>query len=46
MQNASNRILEEVTRVSIELLLCEPFYSHLFSTLNKEVQSGEGANWE
>ena len=44
MQNASNRILEEVTRVSIELLLREPFYSHLFSTLNKEVQSGEGAS--
>jgi predicted metal-dependent peptidase len=37
MQNASNKILEEVTRTNIELLLREPFYSHLFSTLNKEV---------
>jgi predicted metal-dependent peptidase len=41
MQNASNRILEEVTRTSIELLLREPFYSHLFSTLNKEVVDEE-----
>lgn len=32
-----SRILEEVTRTSIALLLQEPFYSHFFSTLNKEV---------
>lgn len=31
------RIIEEVTRTSIELLLREPFYSHFFSALNKEV---------
>jgi predicted metal-dependent peptidase len=41
MQNTANRILEEVTRTSIELLLREPFYSHLFSTLNKEVVDEE-----
>jgi predicted metal-dependent peptidase len=33
----TKRILEEVTRASIDLLLREPFYSHLFSSLNKEV---------
>lgn len=33
------RILEEVTKTSIELLLKEPFYSHLFSALNKEIVS-------
>ncbi len=33
----TKRITEEVTRTSIELLLKEPFYSHLFSSLNKEV---------
>ena len=41
MQNTTNRILEEVTRTSIELLLREPFYSHLFSTLNKEIVAAE-----
>ncbi len=35
--NNSARILEEVTKTSIELLLKEPFYSHLFSALNKEI---------
>jgi predicted metal-dependent peptidase len=33
----SSRILEEVTRTSIELLMREPFYSHFFGALNKEV---------
>jgi predicted metal-dependent peptidase len=33
----TKRILEEVIRTSIDLLLREPFYSHLFSSLNKEV---------
>ena len=33
----THRILEEVTKTSIELLLKEPFYSHLFSALNKEI---------
>lgn len=32
-----NRILEEVTKTSIDLLLNEPFYSHLFSCINKKV---------
>lgn len=32
-----SRIIEEVTRTSIELLMREPFYSHFFSALNKEV---------
>ena len=31
------RILEEVTRTSIALLLNEPFYSHLFSCINKKI---------
>ena len=35
--NNTARILEEVTKTSIELLLKEPFYSHLFSALNKEI---------
>lgn len=39
MGKEHNRILEEVTRSSIDLLLKEPFYSHFFSTLNKEVVS-------
>jgi predicted metal-dependent peptidase len=34
---SSNQIIEEVTRASISLLLKEPFYSHFFSALNKEV---------
>lgn len=33
------RILEEVTRTSIELLMQEPFYSHFFAAINKEVTS-------
>ena len=33
----NGRILEEVTRTSISLLLKEPFYSHLFSCMNKIV---------
>ncbi|MFT3682901.1 MAG: VWA-like domain-containing protein [Ferruginibacter sp.] len=37
----AKRIIEEVTRTSIELLLKEPFYSHLFSSLNKEVVTDE-----
>jgi len=35
----SRRIIDEVTKTSIELLLKEPFYSHFFSALNKEVVS-------
>lgn len=31
------RILDEVSRTSIQLLLREPFYAHLFGSLNKEV---------
>jgi predicted metal-dependent peptidase len=34
---STDRIIEEVTRTSISLLLKEPFYSHFFSALNKEV---------
>src|SRR3954463_1420990 len=33
------RIIEEVTQTSISLLLKEPFFSHFFSALNKEVVS-------
>jgi predicted metal-dependent peptidase len=39
----SGRILEEVTRTSIELLMREPFYSHFFSALNKEVVSADSS---
>jgi len=35
--------LDEVTRVSIDLLLKEPYYAHILSCLNKEVVS-EGHN--
>lgn len=31
------RILEEVTRTSIKILLKEPYYSHVFACMNKEV---------
>ncbi len=31
------RILDEVSRISVELLLREPFYAHLLSSLNKAV---------
>jgi predicted metal-dependent peptidase len=37
----ATRILEEVTRTSIELLMREPFYSHFFSTINKEVVAAD-----
>ncbi len=33
------RILEEVAKTSIDLLLREPFYAHLLSSINKEVTS-------
>ncbi len=36
-QSAARRIMEEVTRCSIDLLLREPFFAHLFSSLNKEI---------
>ena len=35
-----NRILEEVNRSIISLMTKEPFYAHLFSTINKYVGSG------
>ena len=35
------RILEEVTRTSIALLLKEPYYAHIFSALSKEIVSPE-----
>jgi predicted metal-dependent peptidase len=35
------RILEELSRTGIELLLREPFFAHLFGSINKEVV-GEG----
>jgi predicted metal-dependent peptidase len=43
MQIDQRRVMEEVTRTSIELLLREPFYSHFFAALNKEVVPVEGA---
>lgn len=33
----NSRIIDEVSKTSIELLLKEPFYSHVFGTLNKVV---------
>ncbi len=36
-----DRILEEVTRTSIKILLKEPFYAHIFSCLSKEVTGPE-----
>lgn len=33
----TRRILDELSRTGIELLLREPFYAHVFSALNKEV---------
>lgn len=38
----SSRILEEITRTSILLLLTEPFYSHFFSCLNKKIVAPDG----
>ena len=35
------RILEEVTRTSIALLLKEPYYAHIFSALSKEIVAPE-----
>ena len=35
--NATARILDELARTGIDLLLREPFYAHLFGSLNKEV---------
>lgn len=37
MAHTTLRILEEVSRTGIELLLGEPFYAHLLSSLNKAV---------
>ncbi len=37
----NQRILEEVTRTSIALLLKEPYYAHIFSALSKEIVSPE-----
>jgi len=34
---ASTRILDELARTGIDLLLREPFYAHVFGSLNKEV---------
>ena len=39
--NDINRILDEATRISIKLLLKEPFYSHIFACLNKEIVSSD-----
>ena len=35
------KILEEVARTSIELLLREPFYAHILACLNKQVVSSD-----
>ena len=37
----NQRILEEVTRTSIALLLKEPYYAHIFSALSKEIVAPE-----
>jgi len=37
MEIDKSRVLEEITRTSIALLLKEPFYSHLFSCMNKKI---------
>ena len=39
--NDADRILEELTKVSIKILLKEPFYSHIFACLNKEVVTAD-----
>ncbi len=42
IMNINNgRILEEFTRTCIDLLLNEPFYSHLFCCINKKVVEAE-----
>lgn len=35
--NTTSRILDELARTGIDLLLREPFYAHVFGSLNKEV---------
>lgn len=35
--NNTSRILDELARTGIDLLLREPFYAHVFGSLNKEV---------
>lgn len=35
--NTASRILDELARTGIDLLLKEPFYAHVFGSLNKEV---------
>lgn len=35
--NTAARILDELARTGIDLLLNEPFYAHLFGSLNKEI---------
>ncbi|TNE54297.1 MAG: hypothetical protein EP344_14445 [Bacteroidetes bacterium] len=35
--STTSRILDELARTGIDLLLEEPFYAHVFGTLNKEV---------
>ncbi len=37
MEYNSQRILEEVAKTSIEILLREPFYAHILGQINKEV---------
>ena len=37
MPTTTARILDELARTGIELLLREPFYAHVFGSLNKEV---------
>jgi predicted metal-dependent peptidase len=41
MHPSAFRILEELSRTSIELLLREPFYAHLLSSLSKVVVAAE-----
>lgn len=36
-ENTASRILDELARTGIDLLLREPFYAHVFGSLNKEV---------
>ncbi|MCI5055072.1 MAG: VWA-like domain-containing protein [Flavobacteriales bacterium] len=39
----SSKIIEEISRTSIDLLMKEPFYSHILSCLNKIVVSEDSA---
>lgn len=41
MSAQTSRILDELARTGIDLLLREPFYAHVFGSLNKEIV-GEG----